>query len=224
MASADGSSGFDFQLQDIAGSDIYPSQRLNQAAEQRLQVAKRTVDQNYYELDEYIDGNLSTNPIFLCRDENRREEGFEALRLLHNYLASLYSLNETIRVLVNQHTPSSIDVGQGQFTSSRDGATLPYYGRRLSFLRGLRTDFQHGGFSCLTFERTGELGDFGGYHVVFERNAFMNDSGLRSPGRFLQHTNENEQQYPLCFLGQFHQDTVQDFHEETQDWFEAVSD
>lgn len=211
-----GSADFDFQIQAIAGRAITPSSTPSESAETRLSAAKRTVDQNYYELDGYIDGDLAENPMFLCLKVNREDEGFEALRLFHNYLTSLYSLNETIRVLVNQHTDEKLK--QRQFA-----ADLPYYGRQLSFLRGLRTDFQHGGFSCLRFDRAGELGDFAGYHVVFDRKAFVDDSGLRDPGRFLQHTNEAERQYPLCFTGRFHQETVQSFYEDTERWFASAS-
>jgi hypothetical protein len=58
-----------------------------------LSVAKRTADQNYFEIGAYIDGDLATNPLFICRQEDREEEGLEALRLVHNYLSSLHSFN-----------------------------------------------------------------------------------------------------------------------------------
>lgn len=160
--------------------------------------------------------------MFVCQTENREEEGFEVLRLLHNYLSSLYSLNETIRVLVNQYTDDEIELQQRQFANSNRASGLPYYGRRLTFLRGLRTDFQHGGFSCLTFEENGSLGDFGGYHVVFDRAAFIHDSGLRSPTRFLKYANKSNRQYPLCYVGLFQQQTVQEFYTNTQNWFDTA--
>lgn len=138
---------------------------------------------------------------------------------MHNYLASVYSFNETIRVLVNCHTEDGVTFQSSDFTTGSE-EIASYYGRKLSFLRGLRTDFQHGGFSCLTFERAGELGNFGGYHVVFDRDAFVNDSGLREPTRFLRHTNARERRHPLCFLGQFHQNTVQEFHADVERWFD----
>jgi hypothetical protein len=103
-------SDFEYQLQALARAGIEPKSRLQDADEVRLSAAKRTVDQNYFELDEYIDGDLRTNPVFICRREQVEEEGFEALRLLHNYLASLYSLNETIRVLCNRYTSDSVEV------------------------------------------------------------------------------------------------------------------
>ncbi|GAA0282312.1 hypothetical protein [Halobacterium noricense] len=171
------------------------------------------------ELDEFVDGDLKTNPVFVCQTENREEEGFEVLRLLHNYLSSLYSLNETIRVLINQHTERSVEIHQRQFANSGEHSTLPYYSRRLTFLRGLRTDFQHGGFSCLAFNRKGSLGDFGGYHVVFDRDSFINDSGLRSPEGYLKYTNESNRRYPLCYVGSFQQETVQEFYNDIEDWF-----
>ncbi len=49
----------------------------------------------------------------------------------------------------------------------------------------------------------------------------MDDSGLTDPNRFLRHTNTSEQQYPLCFLGQFHKNTLQTFYEDTEAWFDS---
>lgn len=212
-------SRFEYQLQSLIQADIKPNSRLHDADAVRLSAAKRTVDQNYYELDEYIDGNLQTNPMFICRSDRVEEEGFEALRLLHNYLSSLYSLNEAIRVLCNRYTSDTVELRSGDFTPVSGGNEQLYYGRKLGFLRGLRTDFQHGGFSCLTFNRAGELGDFEGYHVVFDRSAFISDSGLQEPGRFLRWTNEAEQRHPISYIGSFHQQTLQDFYGDVEKWF-----
>ncbi len=162
---ADSSSNFEYQLQTLARANIDPNGCLQETDEIRLSASKRTVDQNYYEIDEYINGDLQSNPIFLCHAERVQEEGFEVLRLLHNYLSSLYSLNEAIRVLCNRYTPDSVKLNSGDFTPASGGNDNSYYGRKLGYLRGLRTDFQHGGFSCLTFEKVGELGNFEGYHV-----------------------------------------------------------
>jgi hypothetical protein len=210
-----------FQIQEIAEQAVTPGRGISGGNRTRLSVAKRTLDQNYFEIDEYIDGDLETNPIFICHNEKRQEEGFEALRLLHNYLASLYSFNETIRVLFNQHSPDGTSLEGRDFTPASGGTDRLHYSRKLAFLRGLRTDFQHGGFSCFSFNNAGELGDFAGYHIVFEREAFIDDSGLNDPNRFLRHTNTQEQQYPLCFLGKFHKNTVQTFYEDTEAWFDS---
>ncbi|MFC6613651.1 hypothetical protein ACFQAS_01525 [Halopenitus salinus] len=217
--SSDSSSECEFQIQEIAGLAVRPDRGISDGNRTRLSVAKRTLDQNYFEIDEYVDGDLETNPIFICHNDEREEEGFEALRLLHNYLASLYSFNETIRVLFNQHSPDGISLASRDFTPTSGGTDRLLYSRKLAFLRGLRTDFQHGGFSCFAFNKAGDLGDFAGYHIVFEREAFMNDSGLSDPNRFLRHTNTSEQQYPLCFLGLFHKNTLQTFYEDTDEWF-----
>ncbi|MBX0288486.1 hypothetical protein EGH22_19325 [Halomicroarcula sp. F28] len=213
---------FAYQLQTLAEATVSPDRRLSDTDRTRLSAAKRTVDQNYYELDEYIDGDLATNPIFLCHQSNRQEEAFEVLRLLHNYLSSLYSFNETVRVLFNRQTASQYTLTQGDFTPASGGTTKSYYGRKLGFLRGLRTDFQHGGFSCLSFEKAGELGAFGGYQIVFDEPAFLQESGLDEPSRFLRDSNGQEQRHPLCYLGQFQQDTLQAFYDDTVAWFEDV--
>lgn len=211
---------FEYQLQALLNAEIEPTSRLSDADEVRLNAAKRTVDQNYYELDEYIDGDLRTNPMFICHGDRIEEEGFEALRLLHNYLSSLYSLNEAIRVLCNRHLSDGAELTSGDFTPASGGCEDSYYGRKLAYLRGLRTDFQHGGFSCLTFDSAGRLGDFEGYHVVFDRVAFIEDSGLGEAGRFLHWTNAAEQRHPISYVGSFHQQTLQDFYRDVEAWFE----
>jgi hypothetical protein len=211
---------FEYQLQKLVGRNVTPTSGLSEQDWVRFTAAKRTLDQNYYEVDKYIDGDLATNPIFICHQDEPREEGFEALRLLHNYLSSVYSFNETVRVLFNRHTEANTVLQSSDFTPASGGSDRSYYARKLSFLRGIRTDFQHGGFSCLSFEKVGELGDFGGYHIVFDREAFLNESGLDDPSRFLQQTNENEQQHPLCYIGTFHQQTLQEFYEDSGEWFE----
>ena len=216
------SSDFEFELQTLAGERVTPTAGLSTGDETRLTAAKRTLDQNYLEIEEYIEGDLASNPMFVCPQEKRMEEGFEVLRLLHNYLASLYSFNETIRVLFNQHSPEIVELTSSDFTPASGGTDESYYGTKLGFLRGLRTDFQHGGFSCLNFYKTGELGNFGGYHIIFSRQSFIEDSGLNSPSRFLRCTNENERQYPISFIGRFHRQALRAFYEDTELWFEQV--
>lgn len=215
-------SPYQYEIQAIIGSDIEPTSGLSNSDKTRLTASKRVVDQNYYELDQYIDGALATNPIYICPQERRQEAGFEVLRLLHNYLASLYSFNETVRVLCNRHTSDEITLSSNAFTPASGNDTDPYYSRKLTFLRGLRTDFQHGGFSGLTFESAGELGGFGGYHVVFDERSFLEESGLRNPQRFLVETNESERRYPLCFIAGFHTARLQSFYEGLEAWFESV--
>lgn len=213
-------SGFEHHVQVLVGEPTTPRRRLADRDAVRLDAAKRTLDQNYFEIDEYVDGDLATNPMLVCPQDRRREEAFETIRLLHNYLSSLYSFNETVRVLFNDYTATGTRLRTGDFTPASGGSTRSYYGRKLSFLRGIRTDFQHGGFSCLSFEKTGELGDFGGYHVEFQRESFVEESGVDGANRFLQHTNQREQRYPLCFVDRFHRETVREFHEDTEAWFE----
>lgn len=213
---------YEYELQTFCGSPIEPTRGLSHQNKTRLMAAKRVLDLNYYEIDQYIDGELATNPIYLCLQEQREDSGFEVLRLLHNYLASLYSFNETIRTLFNRHTPENICLSNGDFTPASGGTDVSYYGRKLSFLRGLRTDFQHGGFACLYFESVGELGEFAGYHIRFDKQAFINDSGLRSPTRFLGYTNESEQQHPICYIARFHTHILQKFYENIEEWFDIM--
>lgn len=210
------------QIEALYGQSIRPERTLSQDDQRRFDVARRVIDQNYYELSEYIDGDLETNPIFICHRDQREEEGFEALRLVHNHLAALYSYNETVRVLFDRYTPDAVHLAQSDFTPNTAAEEESHYGKQLAFLRGLRTDFQHGGFSSFQFSKVGELGDFGGYHVEFNRQRFVEESGLRDPESFLRHSNDAQRQYPLCYIGRFHTQTLNGFHTDTQEWFNTA--
>lgn len=205
----------------MCGTTVSPTEAVSEQDRRRLTVAKTVLDTNYMELTDYIDGELTTNPVFICSKAEKRDAGFEVLRLLHNYLSSLYSFNESVRVLFNRYTADDVYLGSSDFTPE-DDEDGTYYERKLAFLRGLRTDFQHGGFSCLDFKKAGELGAFTGYHVEFNRQSFVNDSGLRDPEAFLRHTNENERRYPLCFVGQFHKEALKSFYGATEAWFDSA--
>ncbi|USZ66781.1 hypothetical protein NGM10_08540 [Halorussus salilacus] len=125
--------GYEYELQALYGSALTPSSSLSQPATTRLKAAKRVLDQNYYQVDQYIDGELKTNPLYICPEDSKQDAGFEVLRLLHNYLSSLYSFNETVKVLFNQHTEDGIELTSGSFTPASGGTGESYYGRKLSF-------------------------------------------------------------------------------------------
>lgn len=214
---------FEYQLQQLCERAVLPTTGLSAADSRRLDIATRTVNRNNYQLTEYVNGDLVTNPIYICREEAQDDAGFTVLRLLHNYLASLYSYNETVRVLFNECAPEGTTLTSGAFTPASGGTADSHYGRKLSFLRGLRTDFQHGGFSCLRFPKVGTLHGFGAYHVEFDRGRFVAEGGLVDPGRFLAHTNENERRRPLSFVGRFHRNAFQSFAADAAAWFDAVA-
>lgn len=214
---------FEYQLQQLCERAVVPTAGLSELDRWRLNTATRIVENNNFRLAEYVDGDLVTNPIYICREEAHEETGFDVLRLLHNYLASLYSYNETVRVLFNEYAPEGTTLSSGAFTPASGGTDDTHYGRKLSFLRGLRTDFQHGGFSCLRFPKVGTLHGFGAYHVEFDRGRFVAEGGLVDPGRYLAHTNERERRRPLSFVGQFHRNAFQSFAADAAAWFDAVA-
>lgn len=208
---------FDYQIQHLAERSVSPRERLSPNDETRLKAAKRTLDQNYVAIDEHIDGTLPENPTLVCREEDRERYAFETLRLLHNYLSSLYSFNETVRALFEQVTTDCTLVS-GDFTPNKGRSGL-HYSRKLEFLRGIRTDFQHGGFSCLQFRRVGSLGELIGYTVSFDCESFLRGSEVDHASRFLRHTNENERSSPVSFIGRFHREALTAFYEDTREWF-----
>ena len=213
---------FEYQLQQLCECPAVPTAGLSEIDRWRLNTATRIVENNHFRLVEYVDGDLVTNPIYICPEEAQQDTGFTVLRLLHNYLASLYSYNETVRVLFNEYAPEGTTLSSGAFTPASGGTDDTYYGRKRGFLRGLCTDFQHGGFSCLRFVRAGTLHGFGAYHMEFDRGRFVEAGGLVDPGRFLAHTNESERRRPLSFVGRFHRNAFQSFAADAEAWFDAV--
>lgn len=213
----DDSEQFGYQIQHLAERPVPPREGLSPSDETRLKAAKRTLDQNYTAVSEHVDGTLPENPTLVCREESRERYAFETLRLLHNYLSSLYSFNETVRVLFEQ-TTADCTLTSGDFTPGRR-QSAPHYSRKLEFLRGIRTDFQHGGFSCLQFRRVGTIGELIGYTVAFDCESFLNEGDVERPSRFLRHTNENERSSPVSFIGRFHHETLATFYEDTREWF-----
>ena len=104
---------FEYQLQQLCQSTVLPTTHLSAADSRRLNVAIRTINQNNHRLAEHVDGDLVTNPIYICSEEAYEESGFDVLRLLHNYLASLYSYNETVRVLFDRYSPEGQTLTSG---------------------------------------------------------------------------------------------------------------
>lgn len=196
---------------------VSPISKLTGSEEQRFSISKSIVDENYFELDDFIDGELRSNPVFICHTDRENESAFTVFRLLHNYLSALYSFNEHVMLLVNEKTPSTCELKRRHFIPDKDQTNVSEYARKVGFLTGIRTDCQHSDFSSLDFDQMGSVGDFGAYHLVFKRDKFVNSS-LRDPQKFLHHTNQAERNYPLSLIAMFHENEFNRFYHDCISW------
>lgn len=85
---------------------------------------------------------------------------------------------------------------------------------------GLRNDFQHGDYWCLSVEREGSSGDESYYHLYFEKQYFeATASGdLDDSGEYLAHAPDSDQEYPLAYIGDFHRNLFTEFENAFETW------
>jgi hypothetical protein len=115
-------------------------------------------------------------------------------RLLHNYLASLYSFHESI----SDYISSRFDICKSNVININQ---TPYT-IRLSYLRGLRNYIQHNGFNCFGKSEIGNM-----VTIKLKKDKFIEDmSG--NPSRFLKHTTKKNGGYhhekPFSYIDKFH--------------------
>ena len=192
----------------LYNESVSPRRRLSEEELHSLEAMRRIINQNYLDIEEFIDGPLDENPLFIARTDIATEATFEVYRYLHNYLASLYSFNDHLIAVVDRLSDTAAPVS----VLPRNNELCSAYVRKISFLRGLRNDCQHGGFSSLTATEQGRLGDFSGYHIEFDRSAFVANDPIDDPAQYLAHTNDNERRYPMTFVARFHQRDLDRFY------------
>jgi hypothetical protein len=171
----------------LTGDDILTRQ-LRAIDRTRLQSTLTIIDANFADLEGFIDGDLREDAYFVVesdRDEDIQRNAFEVYRLLHNYLASLYSFNEAVRVTVTKYLPEEEELIKRHFDPSwRPGVE---YTRRLMFLRGLRIAAQHGAFSD-TLPVTQWNPDESRYRLEFDEPAFCTTETIHTSGEYLRCT------------------------------------
>jgi hypothetical protein len=211
----------------LLGYPCEPAQSVNSNDIQRLESAELVVHKNFTSLREFFDGRLKQGILVVGGNTGnipigpKQHEQMLMYRQVHNYLASVYSFNEQVRLLVNMYR------GDADATNDpiRKGAFVPekatLYTQKLAFVRGLRIDFQHGDFSSVKFDpvQNSELG--GGdnvYRVVFDKQAFRSGA-TESPDKYLQGASDEEMRYPTGYLYSFHRNHFVGFAEDTEEWF-----
>jgi hypothetical protein len=207
-------------IQSLLDSPYSPRQRLRSADRTRLATARTIVDSSYADIVEFIDGDLPDDPYFVVAvDDDVQATAFEAYKLLHHYLAALYSFNGAIRATITAYLPNSVALTRERLTPDNTGSRVEY-ARRLLFLRGLRIAAQHGAFNdCFPVEQWNPSSNR--YRIAFDTMAFTQHDRLQNPSQYLAHSNENWQREPLRYIGSFHTTNFHPFYRDCLAWFET---
>lgn len=209
------SSGSTNSIEQLIGTPTGgPSHSVSPNTISRLRVSANIVRQNFNALDEFVDGDLQQEPLFVVYNPNKSEAVSYLFGHLHNYSSALYSFNEHVKEKVNENV-SSHELTNPDLSSGKSR-----YTEKLAFIRGLRHEIQHGEYSCLDINIHTKAGDFEIYNVEFNKAAFMN-STVRSPRDYLRHTKTQDRQYPLSYIADFHQNHFNDFVDDTIDWMQG---
>lgn len=213
----------------LLGIPCEPERPVDSHDIQRLESAELVVHRNFISLRKFFNGQLADGILLVGDDAgpipigSKQYEKMKMYRHLHNYLASVYSFNEQVRLLVNMYRgdadATNNPIGKGAFVP--ENATL--YTRKLAFVRGLRADFQHGDFSSVRLDPVEnpdqELSNGDNvYRVVFDKQAFRSGA-TESPDKYLQDASDEEMRYPTGYLYSFHRNHFVGFAEDTEEWF-----
>ncbi|RJS96556.1 hypothetical protein [Halococcus sp. IIIV-5B] len=215
------SSGYSSEIERLLQQHAQPDHGLNGDEENGLARAFVILDSNYSEMVEFVvdEYDIRQNPVHEAEHTTADVEAqqAEATRLIHNYLSALYSFNEHVRELVNRKTDGNVDMKPYHFTSVDQRRSD--YSRNLTFLWGLRIDFQHGHFSGIRHELYHEYEDRVHFVQKFDENGFVDDSPLDEMERYLQYTTQNQRELPYAFVARFHNNGLDHFYDDCLDWF-----
>lgn len=197
---------YGFEIQRILDTSVTPAFGLSDEDMESLSASYLIADANYAELKSSSDDSL----LEIEEGADATSVRFEAIRLLHNYLSSLYSYNEHLADLVDEHVEPEVK-GNTMWRSSNT-----QYSRELRFLIGLRADCQHGDFSGI---RT-EIYENRYLSLRFDESGFQ-DGRVEDSEWYLEHTTPKTRKDILEFVFGFHE-RLRGFHEDSLEWFGSV--
>jgi hypothetical protein len=180
----------------------------------RIRVSANIVRQNYSALEDFVDGKIDRDALFIVHNATQQEAIPYLYGHVHNYLSSLYSFNEQMWEKVNAGV-SSHPFPKSRFISGRSR-----YSEKLAYIRGLRHDVQHGEYGCLSLDCRHSVGNFKIYCIEFDEQAFKQGS-VDQPHDHLRHTNQQDRQYPLPYIADFHKRYFNDFVDDSVDWLQG---
>jgi hypothetical protein len=192
----------------------------------RLEYSREIVDINFTELTDWCDDMHIDGYIYLPEND---EYDIDTLRVniftdIHNYLSSLYSLVEELRQILNECVEEDINKDTIVRGSSRKNRAHPPFIRKLPFAWGLRNQFTHGNYRCLTI--TQAKSSYDSYlRVEFHKQQFdpRGKGDLQEVGDYLWGVDKHQEDNPMCYFADLNDDFV-DFWSDTADWFERAAD
>lgn len=209
-----GGSGSTNSIEQLIGTRTGgPTQSVSANEISRIRVSANIVRQNYDALEDFVDGKIDKDALFIVHATTRQEAVSYLYGHLHNYLSSLYSFNEQMWEKVNDGTSQSFP--KSRFTSGRS-----QYSEKLAFIRGLRHDVQHGEYGCLSLDCRHSVGDFRIYCIEFDEQAFRTGS-VDHPHDHLRHTSQQDRLYPLPYIATFHKQHFNGFVGDAVDWLQG---
>lgn len=211
---ADGSTN---AVDQLLGHTAGPTEPVTDRDVTRARSSAYIVHGNFAKLVALCD-DATTGLIRVDQETPRADVENEVYRRLHNYVAALYSYDEQIRTILNRRLPTN--VGKHEFLPDRGERGAPRYVRRGLFLRGLRNDFQHGDYWCLSITSEGTDAGDALYHLRFSKESFEPTprGGLDEAGAYLAHANDEELEFPLAYVGTFHRQLFNEFEEAFESW------
>jgi len=169
-------------------------------------------------LAEICDDIATTGLVKTSKEADNTDVENEVYRRVHNYVSSLYSYNEHIREILNRRLGQHI--GKRYFLPGKDNRAAPDYTKRGAFLWGLRNDFQHGDYWCLSVEKANQDQDYAFYHLRFEKQDFnaTPKGGIEDAGGYVAYAPDGEYEYPLPYIAHFHRNLFNDFESDFESW------
>lgn len=213
-----GSSGSTNTIDQLLGHTEGPSDPVTERDLTRSRSSAYIVHGNFNQLARMC-GDITTTGFIITDDgADRTDMENEVYRRVHNYVSSLYSYNEQIRAILNKRLDQYID--KGYFLPARDNKSAPEYVRRGTFLWGLRNDFQHGDYWCLSVEHERSHNGKNYHHLYFEKRYFgaAAKRNLDETGDYLAHAPDSDQEYPLPYIGDFHRNLFSEFENAFESW------
>lgn len=214
-------SGGPATIQTLLGEDYTCQRRFRPADRERIASARVVLESSYADLVEFIDGDIHVDPYFVVdsdKEEDVQAATFDVYKLLHHYLAALYSFNEALRATVTAYLPEGIELTKSHF-KPEDGQQTEYT-RRLMYLRGLRIAAQHGAFNdCLPVEQWDSTSNE--YRLGFDEVMFSQHERIQEAGTYLRYSNEIRQREPLKYIGSFHTTNFHPFYDDCLAWFDT---
>ncbi|NKE37307.1 hypothetical protein GWG54_16080 [Natronococcus sp. JC468] len=213
-----GESGSTNTIDQLLGHTEGPTDPITDRDLTRARSSAYIVHGNFHELAQICDDISTTGTIIVEEGADKTDVENEVYRRVHNYVSSLYSYNEQIRSILNKRLNRHIK--KGYFLPARDNKAAPDYVRRGTFLWGLRNDFQHGDYWCLSVQYEGTQNGSDCYQLHFQKREFeaTPKGDLDSASDYLVHASDEDQRYPLPYIGSFHRNLFSEFENAFEEW------